>query len=528
MPFKEIAVADTGDLKNGEMKAFDADGRHILITRINDEYYATGSKCTHYGAPLEKGALNNGEIICPWHHATFNAQSGKMTEPPALKNLPVYETRVAEGTIYVRIPTEEKSESEPDSRKYKDEPVYVIVGAGAAGNAAAESLRDNGYIGRIVMITRENRIPYDRPNLSKEYMQGKAKAEWMPLRSEDFFKKKNIELMLNRKVKEADAVEKKILFDDDDELRFDKILFATGGVPVFPGNIDHDFENVFTLRSQDDADLIISAAKKSKRVVIVGAGFIGMELAHGLRERELEVTVITPGSVPFEKHFGVEIGKMFLEQHKNNDIKFALGRKADELQGSGTAKSVVLDNGEEIETDMVIFGVGVKPETGYIKGLEMLLDGSIRVDEYFRAGDDVFAAGDIATFPDWITGEEIRIEHWRTAEQQGRIAGANMAGKKIENNSVPFFWTQQAGINFGYVGHAEKWDHIVIKGSLARQDFLAYYIKSDKVLAVAGCNHDTELAAIEGLMKNKTMPPPELVQTGKMDYVNLAKLSRGD
>ncbi|MGH7792603.1 MAG: NAD(P)/FAD-dependent oxidoreductase, partial [Thermodesulfobacteriota bacterium] len=365
------------------------------------------------------------------------------------------------------------------------------------------------------------------PNLSKEYLQGKAEDEWMPLRSEEFYNDYGIELMRQKKVTHVDTSSKTISLDSGETLKYDKLLVATGGKARMLNVPGAELKNVFTLRSYDDSDEIIKASENASRVTVVGASFIGMETAFSLTERKLPVTVIAPDSVPFNRVFGKEIGKMFQKQQEEHGVTFKLGAAVAKFEGDGKVEAVMLENGERTEADLVVVGVGVKPATDFLKGIDLESDGSIKVNKYFCAAQDLYAAGDIARFPDWRTGEHIRIEHWRTAEQQGRIAAHNMVGKETPYSSVPFFWTTQAGLNFRYVGHVKDWDNLIIKGDVSSKEFIAFYVKNNQILAAAGNERDKEMAAIEELMRLKKMPTPEALQDNSVDLLELIPSSPG-
>ena len=509
------------------MKEFSVDETRILVARVRDQFHAVSATCPHYGAPLVEGALCGTRLVCPWHHAVFNVISGDLEEPPALDGLVSYDTRVEGERVIVSVPL--VANATPDRRtpvmakhdSIVDPRQFVIIGAGAAGYAAAQTLREEGFRGDVVMITREDRAPYDRPNLSKDYLQGHAEPEWMPLRSEEFFSEHNIKLILNREVTRVDAHTKTITFEGGETMDYDALLVATGGVPVrlnIPGS---DLKNVCVLRSFADADSIIETAKRSRRAVVIGSSFIGMEAAYSLRERGLDVTVVAPSKEPFETTLGAEVGAVFRRLHESHGVRFKLGSMVYHFEGSHKIEAVVLDNGEVIKTDMVVVGAGVRPVTHFLEGVELDQAGGVMVDSHLRAADGLYAAGDIVSFPDPRTGERVRIEHWRTAQQQGRIAARNMVGCETAFDGVPFFWTRQFDAGLLYVGHAASWDEIIYHGEVSSQDFLAFYVKNDRVLAVAGMNRDREMAAVEELMRLDRMPAPMQL---KYNDVNLLEM----
>ena len=526
MTHKEATVAGGGELKDGEMKQVSLGGTDILLARVKGKYHAVGAHCTHYGAPLVEGALSGDRIICPWHHACFNAATGDVEEPPALDSLPCYGVRAEGENIIVSLPDETTDRRTPAMTRRDssaDARTFVILGGGAAGYAAAQALREDGFKGRVLMISREDRTPYDRPNLSKDYLQGHAEPEWMPLRAEEFYAEHEIELLRGKEVARVEAAQKTITFTDGDTLAYDSLLVATGGTPRSLDVPGSDLKNIFVLRSFADTDAIIEAARHASRAVVIGASFIGMEAAASLAERKLSVTVVAPGETPFEKTLGSEIGGLLRQVHEARGVQFKLGAGAARFEGDGVVKRVVLDSGERVEADLVIVGIGVRPATDFLRGVELQRDGGVVVDEHLRAADGVYAAGDIAYFPSALTHERQRIEHWRTAQQQGRVAAHNMAGKEVEFDGVPFFWTRQFDAGLLYVGHAASWDEIIFQGNVSAQDFLAFYVKDDHVLAVAGMNRDREMAAIEELMRLDRMPEPDRLRNSPVDFLALLR-----
>ncbi len=527
MSGKEVTVAGNDELRDGEMKQVSAGGTDILLARVDGRYHAVAAHCTHYGAPLAEGVLCNDRIVCPWHHACFNATTGDLEEPPALDALPHYEVRVEDESVIVAMPDEVVDRRTPamaERDSSADARLFVILGGGAAGYAAAQALREDGFQGRVLVVTREDRPPYDRPNLSKDYLQGHAEPEWMPLRADEFYEEHEIEVLREKEVKRVRVAEREITFRDGETLHYDSLLVATGGTPrrlEIPGS---DLKGIFVLRSFGDADAIIEAVPHASHVVVIGASFIGMEAAASLAVRELSVTVVAPGEVPFEKTLGKEIGRLFQQVHEAHGVQFKLGASAVRFEGDEAVSAVVLDSGERIETKLVVIGVGVRPATDFLEGVSLQKDGGISVDAQMKASDHLYAAGDVAYFPSALTGERQRIEHWRTALQQGRIAAHNMAGVETAYQGVPFFWTNQFDAGLVYVGHAASWDEIIFQGDVSKQDFLAFYVKNNRVLAVAGMNHDQDMAAAEELMRLDRMPAPDQLG-GKT--VSLAELLAG-
>ena len=521
---REITVATTGELKNGEMRQVSAGGTDILLARVGGRFHAVGAHCPHYGAPLAEGALAGDRVVCPWHHACFNVTTGGLEEPPALDSLPCYEVRVDGGSVIVSLPDEVADRRMPSMTKRDtsaDDRLFVILGGGAAGYMAAQTLREDGFQGRVILITSEDRAAYDRPNLSKDYLQGHTGPEWMPLRADDYYAEHDVEVWRGKEVVRVDAAAKSITFKGGETLCYDSLLVATGGTPRrldIPGS---HLKNIFVLRSFADADAIIEAARRASRAVVVGASFIGMETAASLRACGLAVTVVAPDEVPFEKTLGPEIGRLFRRVHESRGVRFKLGATAARFEGAAAVRAVVLDSGESVEADLVVIGVGVSPATAFLEGVTLHRDGGVVVDRHLCAADGLYAAGDIAYFPSPLTKNRQRIEHWRTAQQQGRVAAHNMAGRIVEFDGVPFFWTRQFDAGLLYVGHVAAWDEIIYEGEVSAQDFLAFYVAGGRVLAVAGMNRDRELAALEELMRLGRMPAPARLKDGHSDYLRL-------
>ncbi len=530
----EAMVARADDLRDGEMKQVKVGETDVLLSRVRGQYFATGAMCTHYGAPLVEGALHGSRVICPWHHACFDVITGDLEEPCALDALPHYEVAQRGDAIFVTVPAEQTDRRPvaPIARTVQEQRVFVILGGGAAGQLALEELRRQGFAGRILLITREQRLPYDRINLSKDYLDGNAGEDALPLRPDEFYREQNIELLREHEVKQVNALSRVITFADGSTLHYDALLLATGSKPrtlSVPGN---DLKNVFTLRSVEDADKIIEATSTIKRAVVVGASFIGMEAAASLTRRKVAVTVVAPDSVPFAPILGERIGKAFQSIHEEMGVTFKLPGKVARIEGEGKVEAVILESGERIATDAVVAGVGVQPVLDYLHGIELQKDGSVAVDATLKVVDGLFAAGDIATFPYKHTGENIRVEHWRVAEQHGRLAARSMLGQTVPYEGVPFFWTAHFGQSLHYVGHTKEWDEIIFwgdpehrgeptgAGMPGMRQFTAFYVKDGKVVAVADMNHDTENAAIEELLRTEKLPAPDKLKE-RIDLLQL-------
>ncbi|MEH2338755.1 FAD-dependent oxidoreductase [Nostoc sp.] len=519
----EAVVANINDLNDGEMRQVAVGETEILLTRLDGKFHAVGAHCSHYKAPLAEGVLSGHHVVCPWHNAYFDVTTGDQLEPPGLDSLACYQVRIEGENVIVSVPEETTGLRSPTMAQFNpdaDKRTFVILGAGAAGVHAAETLRVAGYQGRIVMITQDDKLPYDRTKLSKDYFIGETSSEEMPLRSPDFYKEHAIEVLLNKRVEQVQTTAKAIAFTNGDSLNYDALLVATGGKPLQLDIPGADLQNILTLRSFDDTDRILTLSKQKGQAVVIGSSFIGMETAAGLSQHGLQVTVVSPDSVPFKKTLGEEIGKIFQQVHEENGVSFKLGRKAVKFEGSDKVEAVILDNGDRLKADIVIVGIGVQPATDFLEGIDLHpKDGSVVVDEYLRAADGIYAAGDIARYPDWRTSESLRVEHWRVAAQQGRIAAHNMAGKAVKFRGLPLFWTMQFKFPLRYIGHAESWDEIIVDGDLQKQEFIAFYVKNNQVLAVATSHKDTETAAISELMRLNQMLTVEELRRGTVDLI---------
>ncbi|MEJ2069484.1 MAG: FAD-dependent oxidoreductase [Syntrophobacterales bacterium] len=523
---KEIIIAKVNDLEDGVMKEVEVEGLKILLTRLDGAFHAIGGECAHYGGPLAEGVLSGVHVTCPWHQARFHVKTGEVTDPPALDSMARFETKVQGDKVILVLP-EKAAGTVPPSMIQRDDQadsrLFVILGGGAAGNAAAQKLRQVGYQGRILLISQETRLPYDRPNLSKGYLAGEAEADALPLRSETFYREADIELQLGHRVSQVNPANKTIIFRYDETLTYDSLLLATGGQAKKLAVSGAELANVFTLRSADDCDNIMRAAAQASRAVVVGASFIGMETAAALKKRGLGVTVVGRGPVPLERTLGPEIGAMLQKIQEENGVSFKLGRKVARLEGEERVREVVLDTGESLPADLVLVGIGVHPATDYLREVPLNPDGSVTVDKYLSVAEGLYAAGDIARFPDWRTGEHIRIEHWQVAELHGFTAALNMSGQPTEFLGVPFFWTEQFEPYLYYVGHVTDWDEIIWHGTAAIRKFVAFYVKNDRVLAAAGCEHDHGMAYIAELMRTGSLPTPAELRAGNTDLFDHLK-----
>ena len=486
------APYDAGDaaaVTEGVMHTVQVDGAPVILTKIDGEIYAVTGTCPHAGAPLSEGILAGDHIICPWHKAAFCARSGRLLEPPAVDSLPRFDVHAEEGRIKLTPARPAAVEPQRDGR------CFVIIGAGAAGAVTAQTLREEGFGGRIVMLDRENRVPYDRTLLSKYFLSGEKGAETTPLQSQAYYDQHGIE-RLTATVTRIDPQQRRVTCADGTAFDYDAAVVAVGAAATKPDLPGGELEGVFTLRSRADAEAILAQAERSRRAVILGTSFIGMEVAASLRERGLDVVVVGREAAPFESKLGAQVGGAFVALHARHGVTFHLGVDIAAIEGDGAVTAVLLKTGERLAADLVVAGFGVKPATPAIEGLNLGEDGGLSVDASLRAADGLYAAGDIARFPLQGDGAPIRVEHWRVAEQHGRVAALNMLGRRARYDAVPVFWTIQYLKRLDYIGHAADWDDIVIHGDLEQPCFIAYYVTQGRVVAAVGMDRDQDMAAL--------------------------------
>ncbi|MCK1739296.1 FAD-dependent oxidoreductase [Bradyrhizobium sp. 138] len=460
----------------------------VLLVQAGSEVFAIEPACSHYHGPLAEGLVVSDTIRCPWHHACFSLRTGEATRPPALNALAVWEVTRDRDNIIVR----RKREALTPPAAHRSAPTpdrFVIVGGGAAGFSAAETLRREGFAGAITMLSNDGAMPVDRPNLSKDYLAGNAPEDWLPLRGEDYYRDAGIDLRLNTDVAAIDAKTRSVTLGNGDKLPFDRLLLATGAEPVklqIPGA---DQPHVHTLRSVADSRAIIKAAGSARRSLVIGASFIGLEVAASLRARKIEVHVVAPEERPMQKVLGAEMGDFVRSLHEENGVIFHLKDTVEKLDGM----RATLKSGAVIEADLVVVGIGVRPRLALAEQAGLAADRGVSVSEYLETSvAGIFAAGDIARWPDPHSRQTIRVEHWVVAERQGQTAARNMLGRRERFDAVPFFWSQHYDVPINYVGHAETFDDIAIEGSISGKDCLLKYRKGGRVLAVASIYRDLD------------------------------------
>jgi NADPH-dependent 2,4-dienoyl-CoA reductase/sulfur reductase-like enzyme/nitrite reductase/ring-hydroxylating ferredoxin subunit len=478
---KGVSVAD---IAAGQMLLGHVNQDAVLLARQGDEFFAIGATCSHYSGPLAEGLMAGDTVRCPWHHARFSLRTGEAIGAPAFNALPCWRVEKSDDKVFVRertAPADRSEPSKPAQATAKPDRI-VIVGGGAAGFAAAEMLRREGFGGSLTLVSADNEPPED----------------WMPLKPAEFYKEYSIDLQLGSEVTAIDSGPRQVALANGRKIAFDKLLLATGAEPVrlqLPGA---DQPHVHVLRSLSDARAIIANATAARHAVVIGASFIGLEVAAALRTRNLDVHVVAPERRPLERILGPEFGDFIRELHEEHGVVFHLEDTVTSIEGTNAK----LKSGATLPAEVVVVGVGVRPRLQLAERAGVKIDRGVAVNEYLETSiPDIYAAGDIARWPDPHTGENLRIEHWVVAERQGQAVARNMLGQEQRFSEVPFFWSQHYDVPINYVGHAEKWDSVDIDGNIKSRDCLVRYRQNGKVLAVASIFRDIDSLKAEMSME---------------------------
>jgi apoptosis-inducing factor 3 len=471
-------VAQSKDIQEGTPFSADlSEEESVLLVRKGENLFAWGNACPHVGCPLSWGHIHGDEIVCGCHNARFDITSGKLRSAPGVDDLPAYEVREEDGEVFVgrKQPVSFTMPSGSDNR------TVVIVGAGAGGNAAAESLRREGFAGRIVMITPEKQRPYDRTLLSKFFLAGDMGFEALAMRPADFYDEMQIELLTGRRATEVQPAARAVVLDDGTEVAGDFLILATGAAPKRLSVPGADLPGVFVLRSFAEGQKLREAVAGAKKAVVIGASFIGTETAAYMIGRGIDVTVVAPESVPFERVFGPEVGKRFVKMHTDGGVKLRLGTGVSKITGNGKADGVELADGTTLKADLVVVGIGVTPVVDYIESSGLATEGAVPVNKHLEtSAPGVFAIGDIARVQD---GGK-RVEHWVVAQRHGQEVARSIMGNGKGLAYAPFFWTRQFETSFAYVGFAPDFDETRIDGDVENGKFLIGYFKDGNLAAV--------------------------------------------
>lgn len=496
----------------------------VLVHRHAGEFFVTSPSCSHYGAALHKGVSAAGgrggspTITCPLHDATFDLRTGKVVRGPSIDGIAVYTSVVKDGLVYADVPEailagnkHERVLAQMTKLNKKDSRVFVLVGGGAASLAAAETLRQEGFTGRVLMITKEARLPYDRVRLSKN---PDVDPDSLILRKPEFYDQYGIEVMRETIVTRLDSKTQELTYTRHDgeeatTIKYDACLVASGGTPrklFCPGA---SLKNVFTLRTPEDAANIARVAQKGQKMVVVGGSFIGMEIASALKKKGCDVSVVAMETVPFERVLGKKVGAAFARVLQKEGVEWFGTAQVRLFRGNTKVNGVELEDGEVLPADGVVVGAGVLPNTRFIEGLQLDKNGALCVGPFLNceSAPTLFAAGDVCAYPAVRTGARVRIEHWDVATQQGRVAARNMLGQHVPFTTTPFFWSGLFGKNLRFVGHApDVLDRVIIEGDVAGMEFISYYTEDDEIRAVATVNRDPVAVACAELMRRGKMP----------------------
>jgi NADPH-dependent 2,4-dienoyl-CoA reductase/sulfur reductase-like enzyme/nitrite reductase/ring-hydroxylating ferredoxin subunit len=472
----------------------------VLLIRRGDDLFAVGAYCSHYHGPLEQGLVVGDSVRCPLHHACFSLRTGEALRAPAFDPIACWRVERVGGNVFVREKRDSAALIEPSGSPAMVSPAVarelrsvVIVGGGAAGFSAADALRRHGFQGAVTMISAD---------LSKDFLMGTAPAEWIPLRAPDFYADHRIDLILKSQVSAVDTGRRLVSLDGGRQIEFGALLLATGAVPVrldIPGAAD---SQVCYLRTFADSESLLAKAGSACRVVVVGASFIGLEVAASLRARKIEVHVVGLEKVPMARVLGEPAGRFIRGLHESQGVRFHLGNSVSRLNG----REVTLSDGTAIDADFVVVAVGVRPAISLAERSGLTVDRGVVVNEYLEtSAPGVYAAGDIARWPDPHSGERIRVEHWVVAERQGQVVARNMLGFGEKFDAVPFFWSQHYDLTVNYVGHAEQWDSAELDGSLESRNFSISYKRGGRLLAVATVGRDAESLKAELVMESRIL-----------------------
>ncbi len=480
------------EVQEGLPRVHTSGAESVLLVRAAGKAYATAATCTHYGGPLAEGLVVGATVRCPWHHACFDLATG-LASGPAMTPIACYD--VVEQGGFVRVLGKRAA---VDPAPVAGPASVVIIGGGVAGAACAEALRRQGYAGPVTLVADEPPGPVDRPNLSKDYLVGTAPEEWIPLRDAAFYAEQRIEFVLGDAAVRIDPKARTVALASGRSLSYGALVLAMGAEARrldLPGGVRPD---VHTLRTLADARAIIARAKEGARAVVIGASFIGLEVAASLRARKVEVDVVAPEAIPLARIVGEKPGLFVRSLHEAKGVRFHLGRKPASIGDAG----VTLDDGATLAADFVVAGVGVSPRTALAAAAGITLDRGVAVDERFAtSAAGVYAIGDLARYPDHWSGERVRVEHFAAAQRQGQALARGLLGGAGGFRDVPFFWSAHYDVTLSYVGHAEAWDRVLETGSLEERAYSAAFEKGGKVLAVVCVGKDALGLAVEAAME---------------------------
>ncbi|XP_018024124.1 apoptosis-inducing factor 3 [Hyalella azteca] len=544
----EDVVCSEADIPEGGMKSFPLGDSEVLLVRQGGAVRAVGSKCPHYGAPLEKGALSpDGTIRCPWHGACFSSETGDIEDFPGLDCLPCYSVSMVpleDGGRLVKVRAKRSllaanRRVQPlAKRDPKVNTTVVVVGGGAAGNACVQGLRQEGFTGRVVLVCGEPSLPYDRPKLSKNLS---ATPDSVALRNREYYEMGDIELILGNPVVSLNSEEKKLLLLDNKTLVYDHLFIATGGKPITLQDPDSGLSGVLTLRTPADGAAILQQAT-NQHVVIVGTSFIGMEVASHLMSlgKCASVSVVGRSVVPYDRSLGTAVGRRLQQLLEQQGVTFYMDDAVAEIVGRDRVEQVVLKNGAHLEAGVVVCGIGVLPATEFLQESDVNLDdrGYVVVDQFLRSSaPGVYCGGDIAVFPlqygNEVRQERANVGHWQIAQYHGYVAAHNLLSSLTNTRlrpvkTVPMFWTVLQGKSLRYAGYGGSYDDVIVTGDLEGLAFLAYYLENDVVVALASMGKDPAVARFAEHLRNGGTLTREQVEEDGDVALNLPEIPESE
>lgn len=495
--YVEKIVCDENEIGENEMKQFEInDESKVLVVKQNGVISAIGTKCSHYGALLSTGALSDGRIRCPWHGACFNIQNGDIEDFPGLDSIPCYKVNVEDGKVRVRAKRSDLKANKRLKDMVKRDPnndtTFVIIGGGPSGGVCVETLRQEGFTGRIVMVCKENCLPYDRIKLSKAMDVKVKKIEY---RSAEFYDEYDIETYTGVEATRVNSDEKTVALSNGFILKYDKLYIATGSKARKPNIPGAHLENVVVVREFTDVEHIISQVSPDKHVVCLGLSFIGLESAAYLCKKVAKVTIVGRDTVPLRHSFGPEVGARVKQMFEAEGVEFKLQSGIKQcIDTEGVLTAVELNDGTQLKCDICIMGTGSTLYTEFLKdsGINVNGDGSIDTNVFLQTNiPDIYAGGDIANAPVLSIGNNLAtIGHYPLAQYHGHIAAKNMAGNETGLQAVPYFWTVLFGKSFRYSGYGTPHETRII-GSLEDLKFVAIFLNKDgNVCGMASCQRD--------------------------------------
>jgi 3-phenylpropionate/trans-cinnamate dioxygenase ferredoxin reductase component len=394
--------------------------------------------------------------------------------------------------------------------------VFVVIGANLCGGTAVQTLRQEGFQERIVLVGEEPELPYERPPLSKEYLRGEQPLDRLFLQPQSWYEQNDVEVRLGIRATGVDPVGRAIELSDGERLEYDSLLLATGGRPrKLPGE---PLERVLYLRAIGDADRIRPQLEPGRRVVVVGAGFIGAEVAASARTLGVEVTCLEMLEVPLERALGKEIGRIYAEIHREHGVDLRTGEGVESIEETDGGMRVRTTKGADIEGDVVVVGVGIQPNVELAESAGAKIDNGVVVDEFCRTTvDGIYAAGDVANHFCPVFGRHIRVEHFDNAIKHGSAAARSLMGGTEAYDDPHWFWSDQFEHNLQYAGYAAEWDEVVIRGSTEDRNFVAFYLKDEVVLAALGLNRGKDVRRTMKLIRERAKPDRKLLRDEDVD-----------